>query len=168
MQSYKKKHISKFTSFEDNLPKQFPPPPCTLHIFLILNPWPSLKNSALNLHPFYFPVFLLLPRILSLHMTKIFLTSNTSVHVTYIYAVWMSVLTVERLHCKRRTPICRLFFKIDLLTDIAALCLTGNTFTQWLVFSTQLVSCCPHGRRNYTCVLLPLYLLSDLLPPFPN
>ncbi len=23
----------------------------------------------------------------------------------------------------------------------------------------------PHGRRNYTCVLLPLYLLSDLPPP---
>jgi hypothetical protein len=26
---------------------------------------------------------------------------------------------------------------------------------------------CPHGRRNYTCVLLPLYLLSDL-PPLPK
>jgi hypothetical protein len=24
---------------------------------------------------------------------------------------------------------------------------------------------CPHGRRNYTCVLLPLYLLFDLPPP---
>ncbi len=36
-----------------------------------------------------------------------------------------------------------------------------------LVFSTQLVNCCPHGGRSYTCVLLPLYmyLLSDLLPP---
>jgi hypothetical protein len=31
-------------------------------------------------------------------------------------------------------------------------------------FSTQLVNCCPHGRRNYTYVLLPLYLLSDLHP----
>jgi hypothetical protein len=30
--------------------------------------------------------------------------------------------------------------------------------------STQLVNYCPHGRRNYTCVLLPLYLLSDILP----
>ena len=41
----------------------------------------------------------------------------------------------------------------------------------WLVFSTQLVNCCPHGRRNYTCVLLPLYctfsLTSSPLPPFP-
>jgi hypothetical protein len=35
----------------------------------------------------------------------------------------------------------------------------------WMVFSTQLVNCCPHGRRNYTCVLLPLYLLSNLPPP---
>jgi hypothetical protein len=26
----------------------------------------------------------------------------------------------------------------------------------------------PHGQRNYTCVLLPLYLLSDLPPPPPS
>ncbi len=44
------------------------------------------------------------------------------------------------------------------------ICLTD--FIDWLVFSTLLVNCCPHGRRNYTCVLLPLYLLSDL-PPSP-
>jgi hypothetical protein len=25
--------------------------------------------------------------------------------------------------------------------------------------------CSPHGRRNCTCVLLPLYLFSNLLPP---
>ncbi len=36
-----------------------------------------------------------------------------------------------------------------------------------LVFSTQLVNCWPHERRNYTCVLLPVYLLSDL-PPLPK
>jgi hypothetical protein len=63
----------------------------------------------------------------------------------------------------------RLLYKIDLLTDFAALCLTDfmdwRYIHSWLVFSTQLVNCCPHGRRNYTCVLLPLYLLSDLLPP---
>jgi hypothetical protein len=34
------------------------------------------------------------------------------------------LLDVEGLNCKRPNPICRLFFKIDLLTDIAALCLT--------------------------------------------
>ncbi len=33
----------------------------------------------------------------------------------------------------------------------------------------QLVNCCPPGRRNYTWVLLPLYLLSDLWPsPLPK
>jgi hypothetical protein len=26
----------------------------------------------------------------------------------------------------------------------------------------------PYGRRNFTCVLLPLYILSDLLPPPPS
>jgi hypothetical protein len=72
-----------------------------------------------------------------------------------------------------KTPnsICRLFFKIDLLMDFAALCLTyfidWRYIHSWLVFSTPLVNCCPHGRRNYTCVLLPLYLLSDL-PPLPK
>jgi hypothetical protein len=72
---------------------------------------------------------------------------------------------------KTPNPKCRLFFKIDLLTDFAALCLTDfiewRYTHSWLVFSTQLVNCCPHGRRNYTCVLLPLYLLSDL-PPSPS
>jgi hypothetical protein len=38
----------------------------------------------------------------------------------------------------------------------------------WLIFSTQLVNCCPYVQRNYTCVLLPLYLLSDLPPPPPS
>jgi hypothetical protein len=53
--------------------------------------------------------------------------------------------------------------------DFAALCLTDFTdwiyIHSWLVFLTQLVNCCPHGRRNYTCVLLLFYLLSDLSPP---
>ncbi len=75
---------------------------------------------------------------------------------------------------KTPNPICRLFYKIDLLTDFAALCSTDyidwRYIHSWLVFSTQLVNWCPLGRRNYTCVLLPLYLLSDLppAPPFPN
>jgi hypothetical protein len=37
----------------------------------------------------------------------------------------------------------------------------------WLVFSTQLVNCCPHGLRNYTCALLPLYLVY-FPPPLPK
>jgi hypothetical protein len=53
--------------------------------------------------------------------------------------------------------------------DFAALCLTDfidwRYVHSWLVFSTQLVNCFPQGRRNYTSVLLPLYLLSDLPPP---
>ena len=78
---------------------------------------------------------------------------------------------MDEWNIKTPNPICRLFFKMDLLTDFAALCLTDfidwRYIPSWLVFSTQLVNCCPYGRRNYTCVLLPIYLLSDLptLPP---
>ena len=65
-------------------------------------------------------------------------------------------------------PKCRLFSKIDL----AALCLTDfidwRYIHSWLVFSAQLVNCCPHGRRNYTCVLFLLYLLTDLPAPLPK
>ncbi len=72
---------------------------------------------------------------------------------------------------KTPNPICRLFFKVDLLTDFAALCLTDfidwRSIHSWFVFSTHLVNCCPHGLRNYACVLLPLYLLSDLPLPLP-
>ncbi len=39
------------------------------------------------------------------------------------------VTAVEGLNCKRPIPKCQLFFKIDLLTDIAALCLTD--FIDW-------------------------------------
>jgi hypothetical protein len=64
------------------------------------------------------------------------------------------------------------FFKIDQLTDFAALCLSDFIdwiyIHSWLVFSTQLVNCCPHGRSIYTCVLLPLDLLSDLPPTLPK
>jgi hypothetical protein len=50
------------------------------------------------------------------------------------------------------------------LTD----CIDWRYLQSWLVFSTQLVNCCPHGRSTYTRVLLPLYLLSDLPPPRPS
>ncbi len=82
------------------------------------------------------------------------------------------IASMDKLTIKTPNPICRLFFKIDLLTDFAALCLTD--FIGWrcihscLVFSTQLVNCCPHGQRNYICVLLPLYLLYDLPPNYMN
>jgi hypothetical protein len=77
-----------------------------------------------------------------------------------------------RINYKDTKPKYRLFFKIDQLTDFAALCLIyfidWRYIHSWLVFSTQFVNCCLHGRRNYTCVLLPLYLLSDRLPPLPK
>jgi hypothetical protein len=94
--------------------------------------------------------------------------ASLTVHTTFC---WGWVGSVEGLNYKRPVPICRLIFKIDLLTDIAALCLTDFICRLeihsliWFVFLTQLVNCCPHGRRNYTCVLLPLYLLSDSPPP---
>ncbi len=79
-------------------------------------------------------------------------------------------LTMNEWTIKTPNPICRLFFKIDLLTDFAAVCLTDfidwRYIYSWLVFSTRLVNCCPHGRRNYTCAHLP-----SLWPPpspFPN
>ncbi len=81
------------------------------------------------------------------------------------------IASMDEWTIKTPNPICRLFFKIDLLTDFAALCLTDFIgwicIHSWLVFSTQLVNCCPHGQRNYTCVVLPLYLLYDPPPPPP-
>ncbi len=78
-------------------------------------------------------------------------------------------------YIKTPNPIYRIFFKINLLTDFAALFLTDfmdwRYIYSWLVFSTQLVNCCPHGRRNYILYYCPsTFLLSDLLPPppFPN
>ncbi len=59
--------------------------------------------------------------------------------------------------------------KNDPVNGLCGMCFTDfidcRYIHSWLVFSNRLVNCCPHGRRNYTCVLLPLYLLSDL-PPF--
>ncbi len=91
------------------------------------------------------------------------------VYLLRIVLLTTTYLPMDEWTIKTPNPKCRLFFKIDLLTDFAALCLTDfidwRHIHSWLVFSTQLVNCCPHGRRNYTCVLLPLYLLSDLPPP---
>ncbi len=77
----------------------------------------------------------------------------------------------EQINIYVKTWKGRLFFKIDLVMDFAALCSTDfidwRYIHSWLVFFTQVVTCFPHGQRNYTCVLLPLYLLSDL-PPLPK
>ncbi len=64
------------------------------------------------------------------------------------------------------------FLSVDLLIEFAAFCLTDfidwRYIHSWFVFSTQLVNCCPHGRRNYTCVLLPLYCTFSLTPSPPS
>jgi hypothetical protein len=67
-------------------------------------------------------------------------------------------------------PICRLFFKIDQLTDYAALCSTDfidwRHIHLWFIFLTELLNCWPHGRRNllvYCCP--PIFSLTS--PPLP-
>jgi hypothetical protein len=76
--------------------------------------------------------------------------------------------TMDKWTIKTPNPICRLFLK----TVFVALCLTDfidwRYIHSWLVFSTQLVKCCSHGRRNCTCGLLLLYLLSGLHPLPPS
>ncbi len=52
------------------------------------------------------------------------------------------------INCKRPIPICRLFFKIDLLPDIAALCLTD--FIDWRYIHSVVCIFDP------ACELLPL------------
>jgi hypothetical protein len=71
---------------------------------------------------------------------------------------------VERT-IKTPNPKCRLFFEIDLLTDFAA-CVSHIDWRLLMVgIYDPECELLPHGRRNYTFVLLPLYLLSDLPPP---
>jgi hypothetical protein len=92
------------------------------------------------------------------------------------YFKWFRYFRILSTHHGRNNykdtePYMSAFLYIDLLTDFAALCLTDfvdwRYIHSWLVFSSQLVNCCPHGGKNYTCVLLPLYHLSDL-PPSPK
>ncbi len=74
------------------------------------------------------------------------------------------------INCKRPIPICRLFFKIDLLTDIAALCSTD--FRDWRYIHS--VACIfypacellpPWKKEQYLFTVAPLpYLLCDLPP----
>jgi len=72
---------------------------------------------------------------------------------------------------KTSNPKCRLFYKIDLLTDFAALSFTDfidwRYIHSWFVILTQLVNCCRHGQRNYSCVLWPPYGTFSPAPPPP-
>ncbi len=78
-----------------------------------------------------------------------------------------------RMNYKDTKPNMTAFLSVDLLTDFAAFCLTDfidwRYIHSWFVFSTQLVNCCPHGRRNYTllvyCCPSPV---PSLWPPSPS
>ncbi len=68
---------------------------------------------------------------------------------------------VERLHCKRPIPICRLFFKIDLLTDIAALCLTDLIDWKYIhsmvgIFDPACELLPPWTKELYLCTVAPV------------
>ncbi len=82
-------------------------------------------------------------------------------------------LCMDEWTIKTPNPICRLFFKIYLLTEFAALVFNRfyrqeiHSLIGWY-FRPSLWTVAPIGRRICTSVLLPLYLLSDLPPPFPN
>ncbi len=58
-----------------------------------------------------------------------------------------------RMNHKDTKPYMSAFLSVDLLTEFAEFCLTDSIdwwyIHSWFVFSTQLVNCCPHGRRNY-------------------
>ncbi len=62
-----------------------------------------------------------------------------------------------RMNYKDTKPYMSAFLSVDLLTDIAAFCVTDfidwRYIHSWFVFFTQLVNCCPHGRRNYTLLV---------------
>ncbi len=62
-----------------------------------------------------------------------------------------------RMNYKDTKPYMSAFRSVDLLTDFAAFCLTDfidwRYIHSWFVFSSQLVNCCPHGRRNYTLLV---------------
>ncbi len=83
------------------------------------------------------------------------------------WEVMLILVCIERLHCKRPIPICRLFFKIDLLTDIAALCLTD--FIDWRYIHSLVGIFDPAcellrlwTKELYLCTVAPL---SSLWPP---
>ncbi len=82
------------------------------------------------------------------------------------------IAAMDEWTIKTPNPICRLFFKIDLLTDFAALWLTDfidlRFIHSWLVFSTQPVNCCPtdEGTIQYLCTVSSLHSLWP--PPSPN
>ncbi len=87
-------------------------------------------------------------------------------HAVYIlHPCFLYGSPVEELNCKRRPiPICRLFFKINLLTNIAASCLTDFIRLEiysliWLVVCIFYPACellPPWTKELYLCTVAPL------------
>jgi hypothetical protein len=71
---------------------------------------------------------------------------------------------------KTPNPKCQLFFKIYLLTDFAALCLTDfidwRYIHSWLVFSNQLVNCSPIDEGPIIVYCCPSTFSLTSPPPF--
>jgi hypothetical protein len=68
---------------------------------------------------------------------------------------------VEGLNCKRPIPICRLFFKIDLLTEIAVFCLTDLIDWRYIhslvgIFDPAWELLPPWTKEIYSCTVAPL------------
>jgi hypothetical protein len=87
--------------------------------------------------------------------------------------VYLCLYIMDELTIKTLNPICRLFFKIDLLTDIAALCLTD--FIDWryihslvCIFDPACELLPPWTKELYLCTVAPLSSLWPPPPPFPN
>ncbi len=73
------------------------------------------------------------------------------------------VPSLDKWTIKTPNPTCRLFFKIDLLTDFADFKDSSYIYS-WLVFSTQLVNCCPHELYCRLCRRLSLRFWPDSEP----
>ncbi len=81
--------------------------------------------------------------------------------------------THGQMKYKDTKPYMSAFLSVHLLTDFATFCLTDfkdwRYIHSWFVFSTQLVNCCPHGRRNYTLLVYCCpSTVPSLWPPSPS
>ena len=90
-------------------------------------------------------------------------------HAPVVYMAW----DYGRMNYKDTEPYMSAFLSVDLLTDFAAFCLTDfidwRYIHLWFVFSTQLVNCCPQGRRIYTLLVYCCpSTVPSLWPPSPS
>ncbi len=128
------------------------------------------------------PIFLfweyLFPNFGNLSLQCSFPSSNKKVYFQPCSCSHMSTQSYRSVHgrmnYKDTKPNMSLFFKINLLTDIAALSLTD--FIDWryihsvvCIFDPACELLPPWTKEQYLCTVAPLpYLLSDLPPPKLN